>query len=33
MKIGILVIEVLDEGMRLYGDGNHLQQFYTSMII
>jgi hypothetical protein len=33
MKIGILVIEVLDEGMRLYVGGNHLQQFYTSMII
>jgi hypothetical protein len=26
MKIGILVIEVLDNGMRLYIDENHLQQ-------
>jgi hypothetical protein len=33
MKIGILVIEVLDEGMRLHVDGNQLQQFYISMII
>jgi hypothetical protein len=33
MKIVILVIEVLNEGMRLYVDGNHLEQFYTSMTI